>query len=637
MYQSDIRLGDTIDLKFTTRRFTSGAPFALDSGAIAAYPGNSTTEITAGITLTADFDGRTGLNNVRVVATGGNGYATATNYVLVITAGTVDGVSVVGECVGSFSIENRSALMPTVAARTLDVTATGATGIDWGNIENPTTAQNLSATNIDVDQVIASVSGAVGSVAANGLSASSLAADAAAEIADAVWDEDATGHQTQGTFGQAIGDPAADTDTIYSLVTGIQTDTDDIQTRLPAALVGGRMDSNAGAISGDATAADNAEAFFDGTGYAGTNNVIPTVTTLTGHTPQTGDSFARLGAPAGASVSADIAAIEGQTDDIGVAGAGLTNVPWNASWDAEVQSEVQDAIEANHLDHLLAVTYDPASKPGAADALLNELVESDAGVARYTANALEQAPTDGAAPTAAAIADAVWDEPTLGHTTADTFGEQLKTDVDAILVDTGTTLQGELDGIQADTEDIQTRLPAALTGGRMESNTGAMAAAVLTAAAIAANAINAAKLDPDVTTELQAGLATSASITALSDDVAEVFAAVDTEITDIKTKTDQLAFTTPNRVDSQVFGMQANTVSASALAADAVDEFWDDTIGDGTLTARQALRVLTAALSGKLSGAATTTITIRNAADTADVIVATVDADGNRSAVTLTP
>lgn len=35
-------------------------------------------------------------------------------------------------------------------------------------------------------------------------------------------------------------------------------------------------------ISGDATAADNAESFFDGTGYAGTNNVIPTVTTVNG-------------------------------------------------------------------------------------------------------------------------------------------------------------------------------------------------------------------------------------------------------------------------------------------------------------------------------------------------------------------
>lgn len=80
---------------------------------------------------------------------------------------------------------------------------------------------------------------------------------------------------------------------------------------------------------------------------------------------------------------------------VGTAGNGLTAVPWNAAWDAEVQSEVQDAIEANHLDHLLAQTYDPASKPGAADALLNELVESDAGVSRFTTNALEQAPAGG--------------------------------------------------------------------------------------------------------------------------------------------------------------------------------------------------------------------------------------------------
>lgn len=35
------------------------------------------------------------------------------------------------------------------------------------------------------------------------------------------------------------------------------------------------------AISSDTTAANNAEAFFDGTGYAGTNNVIPTVTSVT--------------------------------------------------------------------------------------------------------------------------------------------------------------------------------------------------------------------------------------------------------------------------------------------------------------------------------------------------------------------
>jgi hypothetical protein len=61
-------------------------------------------------------------------------------------------------------------------------------------------------------------------------------------------------------------------------------------------------------------------------------------------------------------------------------------------------------------------------------------------------------------PTAAAIADAVWDEAATGHTDAGKAGEQLWTDLDAVLVDTGTTLQGELDGIQADTEDIQTKI-----------------------------------------------------------------------------------------------------------------------------------------------------------------------------------
>ncbi|MBE7413831.1 MAG: hypothetical protein HS130_00830 [Deltaproteobacteria bacterium] len=68
---------------------------------------------------------------------------------------------------------------------------------------------------------------------------------------------------------------------------------------------------------------------------------------------QTGDSFARLGAPAGASVSADVAAVKGETAailedtaEIGAAGAGLTALPWNAAWDAEVQSECTDALNA---------------------------------------------------------------------------------------------------------------------------------------------------------------------------------------------------------------------------------------------------------------------------------------------------
>ena len=98
-------IGTTFDIKFNTVRFSTGAPFTLaGTPTVAAYLDNSTTEITAGITLTVDFDARTGLHNVRVVATGANGYV-AGNYSLVLTAGTVDSVSVVGMKVGEFSLE----------------------------------------------------------------------------------------------------------------------------------------------------------------------------------------------------------------------------------------------------------------------------------------------------------------------------------------------------------------------------------------------------------------------------------------------------------------------------------------------------------------------------------------------------
>jgi len=53
--------------------------------------------------------------------------------------------------------------------------------------------------------------------------------------------------------------------------------------------------------------------------------------------------------------------------------------------------------------------------------------------------------------------------------------------------------------IMADTNDIQTRLPAALVGGRMDASVGTIAAAAITAASIAADAITDAKVASDVT------------------------------------------------------------------------------------------------------------------------------------------
>lgn len=110
------------------------------------------------------------------------------------------------------------------------------------------------------------------------------------------------------------------------------------------------LTANVTQIGGVAQSATDLKDFAD-TGYDPAAHKVQgvvltdTCTTLTGHTPQTGDSFARLGAPAGVSVSADIAAIEAQTDDIGVAGAGLTALgdARLANLDATVSSRLAPA------------------------------------------------------------------------------------------------------------------------------------------------------------------------------------------------------------------------------------------------------------------------------------------------------
>jgi hypothetical protein len=59
----------------------------------------------------------------------------------------------------------------------------------------------------------------------------------------------------------------------------------------------------------------------DGTGTGEINTdsgKIVEVSTLTGHTAQTGDNFARLGAPDGASIAADIAVVDSAVDAVGV-------------------------------------------------------------------------------------------------------------------------------------------------------------------------------------------------------------------------------------------------------------------------------------------------------------------------------
>lgn len=166
-------------------------------------------------------------------------------------------------------------------------------------------------------------------------------------------------------------------------------------------------------------------------------------------------------------------------------------------------------------------------------------------------------------------------------------GASVSADVAAVKAETAS--------IQVDTDNIQTRLPAALVGGRMDSSVGAMAANTFTASALAADAV----------TEIQSGLSTL--------DAAGVRSAVGLASANLDTQLDALPTATEN-----------------------ADALLDRANGIETgVTLRQAQRLQLSANVGKLSGAATTTVSIRDTADSKNRIVATVDASGNRTAVTL--
>ena len=167
MYVGDFAPGSTVALHFNTHT-AAGTPITLaGTPAVSVYKG-STTESTSGVSLTVDYDSRTGMHYV-VVDTSADGtfYAAGNDFSVVITTGTVNGVSVVGTVVGRFSLHARSALRPTTAGRTLDVSAGGEAGLDWANIGSPTTSVALSGTTVSSSQVAASVTGAVGSVTGN--------------------------------------------------------------------------------------------------------------------------------------------------------------------------------------------------------------------------------------------------------------------------------------------------------------------------------------------------------------------------------------------------------------------------------------------------------------------------------------
>lgn len=235
-----------------------------------------------------------------------------------------------------------------------------------------------------------------------------------------------------------------------------------------------------------------------------------TVTTYTGNTPQTGDSFARIGA----------------------AGASLTDLGgMSTTMKAQVQTEAEDALVTHRLDELLNADSDiDGATPPTVGSVFHELLTKTAGSFTYdqTTDSLEALRDRG---------DAAWITAT-GFSTLD-------------------------------------------------------AAGVRTAVGLAS-------------------------------------ANLDTQLSTIDTVVDAILLDTGT---DGVIVVTNNDKTGYRLSATGVDDIHDEAV-DGSTTLRQSSRLWNSALGGKASGLATTSAVYRDLADTKDRITATVDADGNRSAVT---
>ena len=227
----DRALGSTVRMQFvSTNPDGGGAPVAPSSAFTTAdiriYKDGSASEKTTtnGLTVTSPFDSITGLHLVEIDTSNSTGdvgfWASGSVYhVRLVTATTVATYSVSGLLIGEFSIE----------LQTADVRKFGGTAI--------TAAAGIPEVK-------------VASVATDAINAAALAANAVTEIQ--------SGLATSTNVTDAQTAIITQIDANETKIDSIQSDTNDIQARLPAALDGGRI--AAVLDSATATQIDNIEA-----------------------------------------------------------------------------------------------------------------------------------------------------------------------------------------------------------------------------------------------------------------------------------------------------------------------------------------------------------------------------------------
>jgi len=302
-------------------------------------------------------------------------------------------------------------------------------------------------------------------------------------------------------------------------------------------------------------------------------NVTGSVGSLVGHTVQTGDSFARLGAPAGASVSADVAAVKAETALI-VADTNELQTDWadGGRLDLIIDSILVDTGTTLD-DHLTDIKGTGFVKD--THSLID--IETYVDLIDDGTSGLAKIATD----VAAVLVDTADMQPKLGTPA----GADMSADIAAVKAETAL--------IVADTNELQTDWA---DGGRLDLLLDAIPTTAMRGTDSAA----------------LASVATEARLAEL--DAANLPADIDAILVDT--------------TEIGVAGVGLSNISLPAAGLDLV-------LVDGE-TLPAALQVIAAACIGIISGAGTGTETVKGLDKTTTRAVATVDASGNRSAITYT-
>ena len=329
-----------------------------------------------------------------------------------------------------------------------------------------------------------------------------LPAPTASEVADAVWDELKASHTIADSFGDYLDDEITSRsiagDAMNLADNAITAAKYDESTAFPLA----SADTGATAVARTGADADTLETLSDQLDVAQADLDNPnqykadvsalalqtSVDDLEGRLTATRAGYLDNLSAGAVALEATVQSILTDTAEIGLAGAGLIAIPWNATWDIEVESEANDALVANNLDHIaLTATGIPAIPAGT---YLDQMMDDGTAVYDRTTDSLQAIRDRG---------DAAWD-------TADVSALALQASVDDLEGRLTATRAGYLDNLsggavalQSSVDDLEGRLTATRAGYLDNLSAGAVA----TAASIAAlNDLSAAEVNIEVDTAL---------------------------------------------------------------------------------------------------------------------------------------